>query len=450
MKPKYFVRPVLITLVFGNLAAPVFATPSSAYPDGFFFNSPGMPNWSSYLTAWDANTPAHRTIELSSYTGGLYLFSGNDESLPGVGDGGINIQGNPISLVLSSNSTNPDNANLNIWKASTWGIGQPLLNINALNGNTTFTNSNVAINSGTLSVGGSLVLTAASAPTTLTSNGFINTSNFGSVLANSTPPNSIAWTNAFVPRGNTSPLPGLTESGLLALGNSTASGERSIASGYGSNATNKLAIALGAYSTASGEFSTAIGQNAVASGLCSLAVGNGVTASGYYSIASGYNSSSTGYYCIAAGSNSIAAGTYSFARGYSASAVGLAANAMGWGTSARARAETAIGNYNLESNPISQSAINGLYGLFRVGNGVTTLSRSDAMTVLMNGQTTLTNKAWKANVAADPTQALVDPPASDTDSGGNALVVDGHTVLNGKVIISVPQGDISMGIYGAN
>jgi hypothetical protein len=32
-------------------------------------------------------------------------------------------------------------------------------------------------------------------------------------------------------------------------------------------------------------------------------------------------------------------------------------------------------------------------------------------------------------------------------SEGRALVVEGHTVLRGKVIIEVPQGDISMGIY---
>ncbi len=71
------------------------------------------------------------------------------------------------------------------------------------------------------------------------------------------------------------------------------------------------------------------------------------------------------------------------------------------------------------------------------------------MTVLMNGQTTLTNKEWKMATTAvpnAPATALADP-TSATDSGGNALVVDGHAVLNGKVIISVPQGDISMGIY---
>lgn len=34
-----------------------------------------------------------------------------------------------------------------------------------------------------------------------------------------------------------------------------------------------------------------------------------------------------------------------------------------------------------------------------------------------------------------------------TNSSGNALVVDGDTVLNGKVTVATPQGDISMGNY---
>jgi hypothetical protein len=83
-----------------------------------------------------------------------------------------------------------------------------------------------------------------------------------------------------------------------------------------------------------------------------------------------------------------------------------------------------------------------LDGLFRIGNGSSATSRSDALTILKNGETTLNNKAWKEN----PGAPLLDPP-STTDSGGNALVVNGHTVLNGKVIITHPQGDILMGIY---
>jgi hypothetical protein len=52
---------------------------------------------------------------------------------------------------------------------------------------------------------------------------------------------------------------------------------------------------------------------------------------------------------------------------------------------------------------------------------------------------------WKAHSSTP----LADPAAT-TDSGGEALVVEGHTRLKGKVIIEQPQGDISMGIYGGN
>lgn len=76
--------------------------------------------------------------------------------------------------------------------------------------------------------------------------------------------------------------------------------------------------------------------------------------------------------------------------------------------------------------------------------------RSNAITTLKNGQTTLTNKAWNADNSV---------PAGNENSHGQALVVEGHsllkgnttiqgnTVINGRVTITVPQGDISMGIY---
>ena len=97
--------------------------------------------------------------------------------------------------------------------------------------------------------------------------------------------------------------------------------------------------------------------------------------------------------------------------------------------------------------------------LFELGNGIASRSwqepaasnRSNAITTLKNGQTSLINKAWKSATDAapnDPEVPLADYGA--TSSGGNALVVDGHAVLNGKVVISVPQGDISMGNYQIN
>lgn len=339
------------------------------------------------------------------------------------------IQGHPVTILLSSsNPLTPNNGDFRIFSNGAWPYN-PLLNINGQSGTTTFTGSNVAINNGSLKVDGSPVITSASAATVLTAAGFVNTTNFNSTLFSATPPTSSAWTTAFVPRGNVTPVG--SEGGLLALGTSTASGEKSFAAGSGSVASAKATIAMGTGNTASVDFATAIGQNSTASGQWGVAIGNAVSA--------------TAPYAIAQGQNSTASMNFAFARGSVSVASGLASNAMGVGASAKANAETALGSYNLESVVTNGVVSNGLYGLLRVGNGNST-TRSDALTVLRSGETTLTNKEWKAAVVANPSTALADP-ASTTDSSGNALVVDGHAVLNGKVTIAVAQGDISMGDY---
>jgi hypothetical protein len=124
---------------------------------------------------------------------------------------------------------------------------------------------------------------------------------------------------------------------------------------------------------------------------------------------------------------------------------------LGYGTVAGSAYATTMGSYNLSSG----SAISSLNDtswleespLFELGNGNPTAAylgrASNAITTLKNGRTTLTNKEWKIHSEAP----LADPDAS-TDSGGDALVVEGHTRLRGKVIIEQAQGDISMGIYG--
>lgn len=67
-----------------------------------------------------------------------------------------------------------------------------------------------------------------------------------------------------------------------------------------------------------------------------------------------------------------------------------------------------------------------------------------SITTLKNGQATLTKKAWLNRGGAS---ATADPSSSTADGDGEALVVEGHTRLKGKVIIEEAQGDISMGIY---
>lgn len=233
------------------------------------------------------------------------------------------------------------------------------------------------------------------------------------ILTAATPPYaSAAWNAAFVPRGNA------TNGAGLALGASSASGYNSISNGTAS------AQATGAYSFATG-------LSAISSGLGSYANGFWATASGGYARAHGFA-------VTAAAANSTA-------YGYQSKALGSYSTAIGYYIEANSFAETAFGSANL-TGPAVPDTWDPMGYLFHVGNGAVPSERSDALTILKNGETTLTNKDWKTNYVANPSSALGDP-ASATDSGGEALVVEGHARLKGKVTIEVPQGDISMGIY---
>ena len=254
------------------------------------------------------------------------------------------------------------------------------------------------------------------------------------------------------------PNSSLANSATLALGNSScATQQGAIAIGQYSQATMASALALGDGAYSCGNHATAIqggyamGESSFASnwasagGDFSLAMAMG-QAGGFASVAIGGLELSTCQSNCALGVGSVAlGGCYNLATGAGAYALG---NKL---TSSSAYC-FAVGSQNLSaSNSITPVGATGWLeesALLEVGNGnpnAATFETSNAITTLKNGQTTLTNKAWKAN----PSAPLADPDPT-TDSGGNALVVEGHTVLKGKVVIEQVQGDISMGIYGDN
>ena len=248
----------------------------------------------------------------------------------------------------------------------------------------------------------------------------------------------------------------LSNSAILALGNySDATQPGAIVIGAYSQASRKSAIALGDSACAAGDFATAI-QQAEASGEESFAANWGY-AGGAFSLALavgqafGDSSIAIGGYDVAFGDTNYAMATGSVALGGRLNiATGNYSYAMGNRVASASAYSFVVGSQNLSASnsitPIGPNAWVEDSALLEVGNGnpdATTFEASNAITTLKNGQTTLTNKAWKANPAAP--LADRDP---GTHSGGNALVVEGHTVLKGKVIMEQSQGDISMGIYG--
>lgn len=143
----------------------------------------------------------------------------------------------------------------------------------------------------------------------------------------------------------------------IATGFSTASGDHSASFGYGTSASGNRSFSGGNYTTASGLYSVAFGSFTTASGGASTAIGNGSTASGDCSIAAVSSTSSGNYSC-----------------------------GIGLGILAESFGEIALGYYNTNYTPVSQTFANSADRLFVIGNG-TGAARSDALVMLKSGYT---------------------------------------------------------------
>ena len=128
----------------------------------------------------------------------------------------------------------------------------------------------------------------------------------------------------------------------------SASGEKSIAIGYKSNASDLNALAIGTGASVDKQNATAVGSGASVTGHNATAVGNETTAVKQYDNAFGYKSTSSGgastalgYYATASGNNAVALGStinttaqYATGIGYSVNSKGEGAIAIGAGTDA--------------------------------------------------------------------------------------------------------------------
>ena len=219
-------------------------------------------------------------------------------------------------------------------------------------------------------------------------------------------------------------------------GRSTAEGAGAVALGHSSNSSGNYSFSSGFDAVASGTHSFSFGQASVAAGDYAIST-SGSEATGHGSLAMVWGKAS-GRYASSLGLGSAAVGDRSIALGQGQS-LGTFSLSSGQNTIADSYAEVALGLHNLASggNPLVSQSQDPLLSL---GNGSAILP-SNALTVLKNGETTLTNKFWD--------QALPSGiPSTPNSAEGNALVVEGHAVFKGKIVLIEPQGDISMGIYG--
>ncbi len=184
--------------------------------------------------------------------------------------------------------------------------------------------------------------------------------------------------------------------GALALGSkSTAWGDNTEASGF--NAT-----AWGDITTASNVNATAWGAGAIASGFSSTAWGN-ATANNTLGTAWGDRTSSSGIESTAWGETTTASGEHSTAWGVSTMATGD--NGTSWGLSNHSKGdnstswgnlnmalslnETVLGRFNDTLTNTNQTAWESDDHLFVIGNGTSVSERSNALSIMKNGDMAL-------------------------------------------------------------
>ncbi|SDE04247.1 Head domain of trimeric autotransporter adhesin [Dyadobacter soli] len=197
-----------------------------------------------------------------------------------------------------------------------------------------------------------------------------------------------------------------TGNGTLASGDYSASfGDKSEATGTNSFATGSLSKASGSNSVgmisaqASGSFSAAIGSlaeatddNALALGYASkatnnyaVAIGNAATSSGENAITIGHSSSATGTNSLAIGEANSASAENATAVGHQALSSGANSISIGYRTTVKSFGGFAAGLFNNTSdNPNATSPVDS-DRLLQIGNGFSNVNRSNALTILRNG-----------------------------------------------------------------
>ena len=160
--------------------------------------------------------------------------------------------------------------------------------------------------------------------------------------------------------GNTRGIYAVDLQTIRAIADQVASGSNSVIIG-------------GAGNKASGDCSFAMGNQSIASGFCSVALGSYSKAGSQNSVGLGGGNAS-GWYATAIGRMVTASGTYSFASGYNNTSQSLVETVLG--------INATIGNGNFDEFIDTDR-------LFVVGNGASSEARSNALTILKNGNTTI-------------------------------------------------------------
>lgn len=182
----------------------------------------------------------------------------------------------------------------------------------------------------------------------------------------------------------------------------------------------QYSTAFGQNTTASGDGSTAMGRETVASGLRSFSTGWNNTSSGDQAMTWGNSNTASGTNTTTWGQGNTSSGTLSTSWGAGSEASGNYSTAIGFLVIAPSFGETVIGRLNSEYTPVSATSWNANDRLFVVANGINTINRRNAMTILKNGNIGMGTDSPQSTLHVDGGFRYED----GQEAAGRALVSD--------------------------
>jgi hypothetical protein len=186
----------------------------------------------------------------------------------------------------------------------------------------------------------------------------------------------------------------------IALGRSTrASATGAFAGGQYTHASGTSSTAFGSSSEAIGNTSFAAGTLAIASGSTSIAMGSGSEATGTSSVALGANPTASSTAAVALGNTTEASGIYSMAVNNFTVASGSSSLAAGVFTEADSYACVALGRNNTLALTGNKTSWDSDDRVLVIGDGATTVSRSNLFYILKNGDAWLQGTLTQASDA---------------------------------------------------
>jgi hypothetical protein len=153
---------------------------------------------------------------------------------------------------------------------------------------------------------------------------------------------------------------------------------------------------------------------------------------GYHNFSTYCSPDSVGFGSIAFGVNTKAKGEYSQAWGVQSHAIGKISTAWGSRTKALSYNETVLGQYNTNYSPNSSFGWDENDRLFVIGNGTDILNKSNALTMLKNGNTTLKGELTLTDGTSPYTLPNTDGSSDQvlsTDGTGAVSWVDGTSFV---------------------